>query len=249
MTNQEHGVPADPADPRSAQLAARLAEVDRRIADATTAAGRSSKPNLIVVTKFHPAADVVRLAALGVRDVGENRDQEAAAKAAEVGDPRVRWHFIGQLQSNKAKSVVKYASSVQSVDRIQLVDALGKAVARHMDTSGRAGLDCFIQVSLEDDAGDHRGGARPADVMSLADRIEGQAGLRLAGLMAVAPLGGDPGSAFEKLAGISEELRLVHPGATAISAGMSQDLEAAIKFGATHLRIGSDILGSRPAVG
>jgi uncharacterized pyridoxal phosphate-containing UPF0001 family protein len=138
---------------------------------------------------------------------------------------------------------------VQSVDRIQLVDALGKAVARHMDTSGRAELDCFIQVSLEDDAGDHRGGARPADVMSLADRIEGQAGLRLAGLMAVAPLGGDPGSAFEKLAGISEELRLVHPGATAISAGMSQDLEAAIKFGATHLRIGSDILGSRPAVG
>ena len=153
MTNQEHGLPADPADPRSAQLAARLAEVDRRIADATTAAGRSSKPNLIVVTKFHPAADVVRLAALGVRDVGENRDQEAAAKAAEVGDPRVRWHFIGQLQSNKAKSVVKYASSVQSVDRTQLVDALGKAVARHMDTSARAELDCFIQVSLEDDAG------------------------------------------------------------------------------------------------
>lgn len=249
MTNPGQGDPVFPGDPRSAQLAARLAEVNQRIADATAAAGRLSKPNLIVVTKFHPAADVARLVALGVRDVGENRDQEAAAKAAKLGDPGVRWHFIGQLQSNKAKSVVKYASSVQSVDRIQLVEALGKAVARQMDTSGRAELDCFIQVSLEADAGDHRGGARPADADGLADRIEAQAGLRLAGLMAVAPLGGDPEAAFEKLAGISEKLRSAHPEATAISAGMSQDLEAAIKFGATHLRIGSDILGSRPAVG
>ena len=149
MTNPGQDVPGVPGDARSAQLAARLAEVNQRIADATAAAGRLSKPNLIVVTKFHPAADVARLVALGVRDVGENRDQEAAAKAAELGDPGVRWHFIGQLQSNKAKSVVKYASSVQSVDRIQLVEALGKAVARQMDTSGRAELDCFIQVSLE----------------------------------------------------------------------------------------------------
>jgi pyridoxal phosphate enzyme (YggS family) len=246
--NQVGGI-GDVPDARTVELAARLAGVDRRIAAATAAAGRAKKPGLIVVTKFHPAADVARLAALGVRDVGENRDQEAAAKAAELGDLGVRWHFIGQLQSNKAKSVVKYASSVQSVDRMQLVDALGKAVARRMETSGRTELDCFIQVSLEDDAGDHRGGAEPAEVEGLADGIQAHPGLRLAGLMAVAPLGGDPEAAFEKLAGISQNLTRVHPEATAISAGMSQDLEAAIKFGATHLRIGSDILGSRPAVG
>lgn len=239
---------APSADPRSAELHERLAAVRHRIAAATSAAGRTDEPRLIVVTKFHPAADVSRLAALGVTDVGENRDQEASAKAAEVGSLEVRWHFIGQLQSNKAKSVVKYAHSVQSVDRLQLADALAKAVAREQDASGRPDLDCYIQVSLEDDSGEHRGGAGPDDVGLLADRIETAAGLQLAGVMAVAPLGAHPEAAFERLAGISEALRANHPAAVGISAGMSQDLEAAIKFGATHLRIGSDILGSRPAV-
>jgi len=236
-------------DPRTAELAERLAAVTLRIEAATAAAQRTDAPRLIVVTKFHPAADVRRLASLGVVDVGENRDQEAAAKSGELAGVDVRWHFIGQLQSNKAKSVVKYASSVQSIDRVQLVDALAKAMAREQDGTGRPDLDCFIQVSLEDDAGAHRGGASPADVEVLAERIQSAGGLQLSGLMAVAPLGADPEAAFEKLAGISASLRSVHPAATAISAGMSQDLEAAIKFGATHLRIGSDILGSRPAVG
>lgn len=236
-------------DPRTAELAERLAAVTLRIEAATAAAQRTDAPRLIVVTKFHPAADVRRLASLGVVDVGENRDQEAAAKSGELAGVDVRWHFIGQLQSNKAKSVVKYASSVQSIDRVQLVDALAKAMAREQDGTGRADLDCIIQVSLEDDAGAHRGGASPADVEVLAERIQSAGGLQLSGLMAVAPLGADPEAAFEKLAGISATLSSVHPAATAISAGMSQDLEAAIKFGATHLRIGSDILGSRPAVG
>jgi pyridoxal phosphate enzyme (YggS family) len=236
-------------DVRAAQLAGRLEVVRGRIQAAADAAGRSEQPSLIVVTKFHPAADVRRLAALGVTDVGENRDQEAAGKASGLADLDIRWHFIGQLQSNKAKSVAKYAASVQSIDRPQLVDTLAKAIMREQDTTGRADLDCFIQVSLEDDAGAHRGGASPADVEVLASQIEAAAGLRLSGLMAVAPLGADPEAAFEKLAGISEALRAVHPAAAGISAGMSQDLEAAVKFGATHLRIGSDILGSRPAVG
>ena len=237
-------------DPRAAELADRLAVVRHRIAAAATAAGRPDRlPGLIVVTKFHPAADIRRLAALGVTDVGENRDQEAAGKAAELADCGLTWHFVGQLQTKKAKSVVRYASAVHSVDRPQLVDALARAVAAEHANTGRPALDCYIQVSLEDDAAMHRGGAVPGDVPLLAERIAASENLRLAGVMAVAPLGVRPEAAFEKLAGVSARLAAEYPGATAISAGMSQDLEAAVRFGATHLRIGSDILGSRPAVG
>ncbi|UVJ41059.1 YggS family pyridoxal phosphate-dependent enzyme [Arthrobacter sp. CJ23] len=254
MTDHPHPAAQDaagdarPVDQRSAVLRERLAAVRHRISAATLAAGRIDEPLLVVVTKFHPAADVRRLVALGVADVGENRDQEASAKAAELSGLDVRWHFIGQLQSNKAKSVVKYAHSVQSVDRLQLADALAKAVAREQDATGRPDLDCYIQVSLEDDGGEHRGGAAPDELGLLAERIESAAGLHLAGVMAVAPLGAHPEAAFERLARISAALRANHPAAVGVSAGMSQDLEAAIKFGATHLRIGSDILGSRPAV-
>ncbi|MCX6499985.1 MAG: YggS family pyridoxal phosphate-dependent enzyme [Arthrobacter sp.] len=237
-------------DARLAELQQRLDTVRRRIDAATAGAGRQdAPPQLIVVTKFHPAGDVARLAALGVADVGENRDQEAADKAARLSDLRLRWHFIGQLQSNKAKSVVKYAHAVHSVDRPQLVAALAKAVVTEQERTGRQDLECFIQVSLDDDADGHRGGAVPAAVPELGGLLATAAGLRLAGVMAVAPLGADPEAAFEKLAGISARLRAEYPQATAISAGMSQDLEAAIRFGATHLRIGSDILGPRPAVG
>lgn len=237
-------------DARTAELADRLAAVRSRITSAALAAGRADRlPTLIVVTKFHPAEDIRRLVSLGVTDVGENRDQEAAAKAEELAGCGLAWHFVGQLQTKKAKSVVRYASAVHSVDRPQLVDALAKAVQNRQDAAAQAPLDCFIQVSLEEDAGAHRGGAMPSDVAELADRIAGAEGLRLAGVMAVAPLGAPPEPAFEKLARVSARLVAQHPGATAISAGMSQDLEAAIAFGATHLRIGSDILGSRPAVG
>jgi hypothetical protein len=240
---------AEQSDPRLAQLRERLAAVRQRIDAAVAAAGRQdAAPQLIVVTKFHPAEDVRRLASLGITDVGENRDQEAADKAAGLGDLGLRWHFIGQLQSNKAKSVVKYASAVHSVDRPQLAEALAKAVAAEHERTGRGPLDCYIQVSLDDDADGHRGGALPADVPVLAERLAGADGLRLAGVMAVAPLGADPVRAFEKLAGISARLTDVYPNATGISAGMSQDLEAAIRSGATHLRIGSDILGPRPAL-
>lgn len=237
-------------DARTAELAGRLAAVQGRIRSAATAAGRVGPlPTLIVVTKFHPAGDIRRLASLGVTDVGENRDQEAAAKAELLADCGLTWHFVGQLQTKKAKSVARYASAVHSVDRLQLVEALAKAVQKEQERTGRAPLDCFIQVSLEDDAGTHRGGAMPAEVPLLADAIAAAEGLRLAGVMAVAPLGAPPEPAFEKLAGVSAQLVAQHPAAMAISAGMSQDLEAAIAFGATHLRIGSDILGSRPAVG
>lgn len=240
---------AAPADARLAQLEHNLAAVRQRIDAAVAAAGRQgTPPELIVVTKFHPARDVRRLASLGVTDVGENRDQEAATKAAELAELHLRWHFIGQLQSNKAKSVVKYAHAVHSVDRPQLSVALEKAMAAERERTGRGPLECFIQVSLDEDADGHRGGARPADVPALADQLAAAEGIRLAGVMAVAPLRADTAAAFAKLAGISARLTSLHPEAAGISAGMSQDLEAAIKFGATHLRIGSDILGPRPAL-
>ena len=238
-----------PADARLAQLEANLTAVRSRIDAAAAAVGRQAvPPTLIVVTKFHPALDVRRLASLGVTDVGENRDQEAADKAAQLEDLGLSWHFIGQLQSKKAKSVVTYARSVHSVDRGALVAALAKAMAAETERTGRPPLDCFIQVGLDEDAGAHRGGAAPGEVPALAEQLAEAAGLRLAGVMAVAPLGADPAAAFEKLAGISGRLTEQFPDATAISAGMSQDLEEAVRFGATHLRIGSDILGPRPAL-
>lgn len=239
-----------PDDPRLIDIKERLAAVRRRIAAATEAAGRpDNPPELIVVTKFHPADDVRRLAALGVTDVGENRDQEASEKAASLSDLGLRWHFVGQLQSNKAKSVVRYAHAIHSVDRPQLAAALAKSIAAEQERTGRAPLECFIQVSLDEDAGSHRGGASRLEVPALADQLAGSPGLVLAGVMAVAPLGSDPDAAFAKLAEISAQMVKDHPSASGISAGMSQDLESAIRAGATHLRIGSDILGSRPALG
>lgn len=231
-------------DGRSAQLRDRLESVQERIASATRAAGRAADDvSLIVVTKYFPARDVALLHDLGVRDVGENRDQEASAKIAELdadvrGDLTV--HFIGQLQSNKARHVARYADVVQSVDRPKLVTALDRAATEAART-----LDVLVQVDLAgDDAG--RGGAAPTDVPAMAERIAAAPGLRLRGVMAVAPLGADPRPAFDRLARIGERLRSDHPDATWVSAGMSADLEDAIACGATHLRVGSAILGSRP---
>jgi len=247
---------------RRADLEARLGAVRERIAAAARAAGRAEAPELIVVTKFFPASDVRLLAGLGVRRVGENREQEASAKAAELAELDLEWHFIGQLQTNKARHVARYAHTVQSVDRPQLVSALSRAVAAENQRRageglpGRAPLGCLIQVDLRSpaehavDAGPaHRGGALPADIGALAGLIAAADGLRLGGLMAVAPLGADPAPAFGRLMELSRELRTTHPGADVVSAGMSQDLEQAVAAGATHLRVGSDVLGPRPALG
>lgn len=234
---------------REIQLRDGLAAVRRRIDRATEDAGRTfSPPRLIVVTKFHPADDIRTLAALGVSDVGESRDQEASDKSTQLLDLDLHWHFIGQLQSNKAKSVAHYAHSVHSVDRLQLVAALERAMVVEQEKSGRAALECFIQVSLDEVDEVHRGGAVADAVPALAEQVASARGLELAGVMAVAPLGAEPEAAFETLAAISARLTGDYPFASGISAGMSQDLEAAIRLGATHLRIGSDILGPRPAV-
>ncbi|WP_026550828.1 YggS family pyridoxal phosphate-dependent enzyme [Arthrobacter sp. Br18] len=243
------------ADPerRQAELRTRLTAVRQRITAASAQASRT-EPALIVVTKYFPASDVRILAGLGITDVGENRDQEAVAKAAETAGAGLRWHFIGQLQTNKAKSVVRYADVVHSVDRVVLVDALAKAWTaenEHRDHRGEAprqALSCFVQVNLGEAATDARGGALPGQVRELATRISEARGLGLAGVMAVAPLGTDPLAAFHRLEDIAAEVRTVDARATGVSAGMSADLEAAIAAGATHLRIGSDVLGPRPPV-
>jgi pyridoxal phosphate enzyme (YggS family) len=229
---------------RRAEIEQGLAAVRRRIEDACDAAGRSSADlTLVVVTKFFPATDVRLLADLGVTDVGENRHQEAVEKAAECADLGVRWHFIGGLQSNKAAAVASYADVVHSVDRPKLVNGLSRgAVERGRD------LDCLVQVSLDPPGSAGRSGCDPADVPALVERIGGADGLRLRGVMGVAPLGGDPDEAFARLAGTAAVVRDLEPAATWISAGMSGDLEHAVRHGATHLRIGSAVLGPRPVV-
>lgn len=254
------GVPEAGDRERRGELAANLARVEERIAGACAAAGRKREEvTLVVVTKTYPASDVLLLADLGVRHVAENRDQEAAGKAAwcaEWGaDAPLTWHFVGQLQTNKARSVAHYADYVHSVDRPRLVTALAAAAGRE----GRE-LGCLLQVALDKDAESgedsgsgataDRGGVAPGDVPALADAVAAAQGLRLRGLMTVAPLAGAYAgrqrAAFERLMEISSSLRAVHPAATMVSAGMSGDLEEAISAGATHVRVGTAVLGVRP---
>ena len=229
---------------RRAELADGLAAVRERLGVACDAAGRAAADVVLVaVTKTFPVGDALVLRELGVHDLGENKDAEAADKAAQVDG--VRWHFVGQLQTNKARSVATYASLVHSLDRPRLANALSAGAVR----AGRE-LDVLVQVDLDTspDREPGRGGALPADVPALADLTAGLEGLRLAGVMAVAPLGADPRGAFDVLAGVAADLRAAHPGAAWISAGMSGDLEAAVAAGATHVRIGTALLGHRPRV-
>ena len=225
-------------------LAARLAEVDAGIVEAARAAGRDPGAiTRIVVTKFHPVALVEELYGLGVRDVGENRQQELSEKsAAASGLGGLRWHFIGQAQTNKAKAIRAAASVVHSVDRTKIADALDGAAAADAPL-----LDVLLQVNLTDDPG--RGGVAPADLERLAEHVSGCRTLRLRGVMAVAPLGDAPAPAFARLSEYSSRVRAVAPEASWISAGMTADYPEAIAAGATHLRIGSAITGPRPAHG
>lgn len=235
-------------DSRSAEIAANLAQVRERIARACATAGRDpALVTVVAVTKTFPAADVVRVVRLGVADIGENRDQEAAPKLAQVlaemstQGIRPRVHFVGRLQRNKARSVVRYADVVQSVDSARLATVLGTTVqqaGRHQP------LDVLVQVSLDGDPS--RGGVPESEVPAVAAAIAGQESLRLWGVMAVAPLSWQPRIAYRRLAEVSRRLRTDYPDATVISAGMSGDLDAALACGATHLRIGTALLGKRP---
>ncbi|MFF8639494.1 YggS family pyridoxal phosphate-dependent enzyme [Streptomyces sp. NPDC015345] len=236
---------------RRTQLAANLAQVEERIAAACAAAGRKREEvTLIVVTKTYPASDVRILSELGVRHVAENRDQDAAPKAAQCTDLPLTWHFVGQLQTNKVRSVVGYADLVQSVDRPKLVTALSAAAVR-----AERELGCLIQVALdaEENGRGERGGVGPGGIEELADLVAGAPGLRLDGLMTVAPLtgpyAGRQQAAFERLMEFATLMRAAHPAANMVSAGMSADLEQAVAAGATHVRVGTAVLGVRPGLG
>jgi len=241
----------DPAVParsdRREEVRAGLERVRERVAAACVAAGRRiEEVTVVVVTKTYPPSDLELLADLGVRDVGENRDQEAAAKydacRSRPATAELTWHFIGRLQTNKARSVTRYAALVHSVDRVGLAAALGRGAREH----GR-GVGALVQVSLDGDPA--RGGALPQDVPAVAEALAAQVGLQLRGLMAVAPVGVDPARAFAALPPLLERIRREHPGADVLSAGMSGDLEAALGAGATHLRVGTAVLGARPPLG
>jgi PLP dependent protein len=224
---------------RRDELAVRLTAVQQRISGACEAAGRDpAGVTLIAVTKTFPASDVRLLNGLGVTDFGENRDVEAAPKAAQCADLDLTWHFIGQLQTNKVSSVVRYATFVHSVDRMRLIRALGTAARR-----AERAVQCLIEVSVDGDPA--RGGAVASQVPALAEALAAEPGLVLAGVMAIAPLGMAPREAFARLLESAAAVRAVRPAATVVSAGMSGDLEDAIAAGATHLRIGTALLGDR----
>ncbi|GAA1966763.1 YggS family pyridoxal phosphate-dependent enzyme [Agromyces allii] len=221
-------------------LRARLQVVAERVDGAARLADRDAADiRTIVVTKFHPASLVRDLASLGVTDVGENRHQEAQAKARDLADLDLRWHFIGQLQSKKARQVRAYATAIHSIDRAALVDAL---------RSDEASVDCFVQVNLTDDPG--RGGVAPTELGALVEHVLATPGLELRGLMAVAPLDEPARPAFARVRELSERIvQPIAPAAVDLSMGMSHDLEEAVAEGATHLRIGTAITGNRPFAG
>jgi len=230
-------------DDRRARLEANLASARARIEAAARSAGRDpAEVTLVAITKFFPASDVRLLADLGVTDVGENRHQEAQDKVAACADLALRWHFVGGLQSNKAAAVAAYADVVESLDRPKLVDPLARG-AHHRGHP----VDVLLQVSLDPPGRPGRSGCEPGDLLPLAAAVGDAGMLRLRGLMAIAPLGEDPASAFARLAAIRQDFLAVHPDATWLSAGMSADLEAAVRAGATHVRLGTAILGERPS--
>ncbi|WP_051178307.1 YggS family pyridoxal phosphate-dependent enzyme [Nocardia concava] len=232
---------------RAAELKTSLAALIERIDAACRAAGRDSgSVRLLPVTKFFPASDIEILYNLGRREFGESREQEAAGKVAQLSHlSQVRWEFIGRLQRNKAKSVARWADTVYSVDSDRLADALDAGARAALDDGDRkTPLRVLLQVSL--DADPERGGVRDAALHALADRVAASESLQLAGLMAIPPLDADPDAAFEQLARIHASLTTDHPEAIELSAGMSGDLESAVRHGSTCVRVGTALMGARP---
>lgn len=223
-------------------LAERYRSVLQTIEQTAQSVGRAKEDvELIVVSKNHPASLVAELVQLGQEAFGENRDQEASKKAEELKNSGfdVQWHFVGQLQSNKVKSVLEYASVIHSIDRPSLVAELSKQLSKQNKK-----IDGFIELNLTYDLG--RGGVAPQDLLNLAEQVLAVEQINLLGVMAVAGLGKDPAEEFERAIGLSQQLQTLAPQATKLSMGMSEDFEVAIRLGATHIRVGSAITGPRP---
>ncbi|WP_228000885.1 YggS family pyridoxal phosphate-dependent enzyme [Nocardia australiensis] len=240
-------VAAEAVDGRTAELAANLAELNKRIGAACHSAGRDpASVRLLPVTKFFPASDIAILHRLGCQEFGESREQEATAKVADLSElSNVRWHMIGRLQRNKARIVARWAHAVHSVDSERLAMALDGASRAALDAGERIDpVRVLVQISLDEDPG--RGGVAPEELAALADRVAAAPGLRLAGLMAIPPLGVNPAVAFARFAGLHARLLADHPGALELSAGMSGDLESAIEHGSTCVRVGTALMGARP---
>ena len=222
---------------RKNEIAAKLTEVNERIASAAALAGRNASDiKLIVVTKTFPVTDLNYLYELGVRDFGENRDQEASEKVSLLAAD-INWHFQGQIQSNKLKSITSWAKYIHSIDQFKYAKMVS-------EFAGDQSKSIFLQVSL-DKIPESRGGIDPVKLHDLANQVSALPNINLMGLMAVAPLDKVTDQAFAKLAMIHSEFMKDFPEAKSLSAGMSGDYESAIGYGATHLRIGSSILGNR----
>jgi pyridoxal phosphate enzyme (YggS family) len=239
---------------RKVELASRLEALNGQLAEAArTADRRPEEITLIAVTKTRPFSDLLALAELGVRDVGENKAQEMMSKHEQArlifsakGSPNrfaaeLKWHFVGQLQRNKSAVVARYADCVQSIDRVSVVEALARAI----QAAERPVLDCLIQVNLDIEPVAGRAGVAPARVAELAEQVLAAPGLRLAGVMGVAPRNGDARSAFDLLAHAHQQVLDLDRSAQVFSAGMSGDFAQAIAAGATHVRLGSALLGER----
>jgi PLP dependent protein len=237
---------------REIELADALHRTRERLDTAARAAGRNpDELTLVVVTKFFPASDVALLADLGCRAFGESRDQEAAAKVAELDGripAEVRWHMIGQIQSNKARHIASWAHVVHSVSSQKVITALGRGAQAALDDGTRADpVQIYLQLSLDGD--ESRGGvdiAAPDRIDALREAVSATAGLEFVGFMAIPPLEADPDAAFERLAAERDRVQPLYQRRLGLSAGMSGDLEVAVKHGSTCVRVGTALLGSRP---
>ena len=222
------------------EISANLEKVKEQIKLAAASVNRLSDDiTLVAVTKTFPVSDIEILYSLGIRDFGENRDQEASAKVGLLPKD-VRWHFQGQIQSNKLKSITSWASFIHSVDQLRYAQMIS-------DYSAGNEKPIFMQVSL-DKLPQSRSGVNPSELLELAGGISALPGIRLQGLMAVAPVNSPAEQAFAELEDIRSDFLSTFPDAKSLSIGMSGDYQIAIKYGATHIRIGSSILGIRSPI-
>jgi hypothetical protein len=246
---------------RELELADSLAALRSRLAEAAEGADRKlDEIQLLPITKFFPATDVAILSRLGCAAFGESRDQEAAAKVEEVarlldgrsgdgpaaGGPQ--WHMVGTIQRNKARSLAGWAHTAHSVSSTRVVAALDRAVAGALSEGRRKSpLRVYVQISLDGDVS--RGGVDLSEtgaVDEICAQIDAAESLELVGLMGIPPLDWEPDRAFALLQAEHHRVRRAHPAAAGLSAGMSDDLEIAVKHGSTCVRVGTALLGQRP---